>query len=98
MPRKPNAHKTERITINVTPQMRYYLECLVERELYGKTTTEVANNMVARGIENTIERGHMAHPKIGTKNQEVDHHQLRTNTTKSILVKPRQEFNGSPPN
>jgi len=47
--------------------MRYYLECLVERGLYGKTTTEVANNMVARGIENTIERGHMAHPIIGTK-------------------------------
>lgn len=67
MPRKPNTHKTERITINVTPQMKYYLECLMARGLYGKTTTEVANNMVARGIENTIERGHMKHPELGTK-------------------------------
>lgn len=63
MPRKPNAHKTERITINVTPQIRSYLQRLVERGLYGKTPTEVAQNMVARGIESVVERGHLQHPE-----------------------------------
>lgn len=64
MSRKPNATKTERITINVTPQIRYYLERLVDRGLYGKTITEAANIMVVKGIETTIERGHMSHPEI----------------------------------
>lgn len=63
MPRKPNLHKTERVTINVTPQIRDYLQRLVERGLYGKTATEVAQNMVARGIESVVERGHLLHPE-----------------------------------
>ena len=70
MPRKPNLHKTERVTINVTPQIRDYLQRLVERGLYGKTPTEVAQNMVARGIESVVERGHLQHPDAsptGTK-------------------------------
>lgn len=62
MPRKPNKHKTERITINVTPQIKYYLERLVDRGLYGKTPTEAANRMVTRGIESVIEDGHLKHP------------------------------------
>lgn len=71
MPRKPNAHKTERITINVTPQIRSYLERLVERGLYGKTPTEVAQNMVARGIESVIERGHLPHPELSPANTKT---------------------------
>ncbi len=63
MSRKPNKHKTERITINVTPQIKYYLERLVDRGLYGKTTTEAANRMVTRGIESVIEDGHLGHPE-----------------------------------
>lgn len=69
MPRKPNKHKTERITINVTPQIKYYLERLVDRGLYGKTHTEAANRMVARGIESVIEDGHLEHPENSDLNK-----------------------------
>lgn len=67
MARKPNPHKTQRITISATPQIKYYLQKLVERGLYGKTPTEVANNMVTRGIESVIERGHLEHPEKTSK-------------------------------
>lgn len=62
MPRSPNARPTQRMSISITPQIRAYLRRLVERGLYGKTETEVAANMVARGIESVIERGHLDHP------------------------------------
>lgn len=59
MARKPNTQKTERLTLSATPQIKYYLSKLVEIGLYGKTETEVANTLVAREIENLIERGHI---------------------------------------
>jgi len=62
MARRPNASKSERLTISVTPQINAYLQGLVERGLYGKTRTEVAGTMLARGIESVIEHGHLMHP------------------------------------
>lgn len=67
MPRLPNRHRTERITLSVTPQVKDYLKRLVDRGLYGKTETEVAYNMVTRGIESVIERGHLEHPEKSGK-------------------------------
>lgn len=59
-PRSEN--KAPRLTLSVTPQIREYLARLVERGLYGKTQTQVGENMLTRGIESVIERGHLTHP------------------------------------
>ena len=63
MARKPNTYETKRVTISVTPQIKCYLQRLVERGLYGKSEAEVAETLVARGIEDLIERGHLEHNK-----------------------------------
>lgn len=63
MPGRPrNENKAPRLTLSVTPQIRAYLARLVARGIYGKTQTQVAENMLARGIESVIERGHLTHP------------------------------------
>ena len=71
MPRRPNAHRSARLTVRVTPQIVAYIKRLMGRGLYGKTDTEVAANMLARGIESVIERGHLDHPESKARNSRT---------------------------
>jgi len=51
MPRQPNNYRTVRIKISTTPAVGAYLEKLVGVGLFGKTIPEVAERLVARGVE-----------------------------------------------
>ena len=54
MPRKPNDVKTVQITLSTTPSVEAYLKKLVATGLYGKTTAEAAERLVASGIESRL--------------------------------------------
>ncbi|MEA2624156.1 MAG: hypothetical protein QOD06_201 [Candidatus Binatota bacterium] len=57
MPRPPNPFKATKVAITGTPKLLRYLEDLVSEEGYGNTPSEVARNLVWRGIEELISRG-----------------------------------------
>lgn len=57
MPRKKNQLTTVSITLSTTQAVVDYLEALVESGLYGKNPAEAAERLIARGIEDLVERG-----------------------------------------
>lgn len=61
MSRPPNTQKSLALNLKVTPQVLEHLKAMVELGMYGKTPTEVATNLVYRGVEALIEKGHLQH-------------------------------------
>lgn len=57
MARKPNRTITVQITISTTEAIEQHLEDLVAGGLFGKTTAEAAERLVARGIESLLREG-----------------------------------------
>ncbi len=57
MPRKPNQLKTASIPISTTEAIKGYLEQLVATGLYGKNSTEAAERLLARSLEEMVEKG-----------------------------------------
>ena len=56
MPKPKNSIASESLRISTTPQVRKYLEKLVLGGLYGKNPAEAAERILARGLEDLIER------------------------------------------
>jgi hypothetical protein len=57
MARPRNQHPSVSITITATPKLVHYLEDIVQEEGYGATPSEIARNLVWRGIEELIAKG-----------------------------------------
>jgi hypothetical protein len=57
MPRTPNKVATLPLKLSSTPKMRRYLDALVEKELYGKTGTEVGQRLLEERIRGLIAEG-----------------------------------------
>jgi hypothetical protein len=57
MPRPKNPVESIKITVTASPRLRDYLNDLVAQEGYGATPSEVAKNLVWRGIEDLIYKG-----------------------------------------
>jgi len=57
MPRRPNQLPTVQIPISTTPQVRDYLERLVPSGFYGKNSTEAAERVLARALEQMVKEG-----------------------------------------
>ena len=57
MARKKNQVETVSVTISTTPPIVQYLEGLVLTGLYGKTTPEAAERLIAQRIEQLINQG-----------------------------------------
>jgi hypothetical protein len=57
MARAPNKQETIEIKLSTTPQAAAYLDMLVKTGLYGKSRSESAERLVARGIEALIQDG-----------------------------------------
>lgn len=57
MARNPNDIGTVQLTVSTTPPVKGYLEQLVSTGLYGKNSAEAAERLVARALEDLINRG-----------------------------------------
>lgn len=57
MPRKPNNVRTKPIRISATPQIHGYLGLVLKTGLYGKTTTEAAERVLTRALEEMLKDG-----------------------------------------
>ena len=64
MARKPNGVSTVTITISTTEGIQQYLTDLVAGGLFGKNQAEVAERLVARGIENLLREGTLTRRKV----------------------------------
>lgn len=69
MPRHPNNYRTILIKISTTPAVGTYLETLVSVGLFGKTVPEVAERLVARGVEALMKDG-IIEPLVGIERQK----------------------------
>jgi hypothetical protein len=64
MARRKNQVETVPVTISTTPPIVQYLEALVTTGLYGKTTPEAAERLIAQRIEQLIQDGSLRAPKV----------------------------------
>lgn len=59
MARTPNRIETETLTLSTTPQVRKYLGQLLGSGLYGKNEAEAAERLLARALDDLVERGRL---------------------------------------
>ncbi len=57
MAKPRNTVESYTLTLTTTPQVRSYLSELVKGGLHGKNVAEAAERLLARGIDELIERG-----------------------------------------
>ena len=57
MARTPNKIETVILTIRTTPRVVEYLDDLVGEQLYGKSRSEAAEQLVRAGIDSLIDKG-----------------------------------------
>ena len=65
MPRRPNDLKTEELTLATTPQVVAYLRQLLKTGLYGKNPADAAERLLARTLEQLLDRGRIKTPRGG---------------------------------
>ncbi len=59
MPKPRNKVSTKTVTISTTPKVWTYLAQLVTKGIYGKTEAEVAERLIAKGIDELIDKGRL---------------------------------------
>jgi hypothetical protein len=64
MARRPNGVSTVTITISTTEGIEQYLDDLVAGGLFGKNRAEVAERLVARGVENLLREEKLTRRKV----------------------------------
>jgi len=69
MPRGRNTLETVKVTLSTTPQVRDYLKALVDSGLYGKTASEAADRLIARGVEQLVRDGILALKQSGAESR-----------------------------
>jgi hypothetical protein len=63
MARRPNDLETVPITLSTTPQVVGYLRQLLKTGLYGKNTTEAAERVLTRTLQEMLARKELGKPK-----------------------------------
>lgn len=59
MAREANKIETVGVQIRTTPKVIEYLDILLDEQLYGKSRSEVAEQLVRLSIQNLIDKDHL---------------------------------------
>lgn len=59
MPKPANSLPTSRITLSITPQMKAYLETLLQTGLYGKNPAEAAESIIREELRRLVDEGRL---------------------------------------